>query len=84
MLAVVRTACVRRGARIRAAVGQTVFINMTLMGAVKMPVVQIVDVTFVLDGGMAASWTVCMCVLIVGFVGAHPDGLLFRADVKQA
>ena len=86
MLAVVRTARMRRGARgrIRAAVGQTVFIHMTLVGAVQMPIVQIVDVTFMFDGGMAASWTVRMCVLIVGFVGGHRGCLLFWADVKQA
>jgi len=79
MLAVVCTARMSRGARgrIRAAVGQTVFIHMTLVGAVKMPIVQIIDVTFMFDGGMAASWTVRMCVLIVGFVGAHLGGLLF-------
>jgi len=86
MLAVVRTARMSRGAggRIRATVGQTVFIHMTLMGTVKMPIMQIVDVTFMFDGGMAASWTVGMGVLIVGFVGAHLGGLLFEADVKQA
>jgi hypothetical protein len=86
MLAVVRTARMRRGARglIRAAVGQTVFIYMTLMGTVKMPIMQIVDVTFMFDGGMAAAWTVGMGVLIVSFVGAHLGGLLFEADVKQA
>ena len=72
------------GGRIRAAVGQSVFIHMTLVGAVQMPIVQIVDVTFVFDGGMAAAWTVRMCVLTVGFVGAHLGCLLFWADVKQA
>ena len=79
MLAVVCTARMSRGARgrIRATVGQTVFIHMTLVGAVKMPIVQIIDVTFMFDGGMAASWTVRMRVLIVGFVGAHLGGLLF-------
>jgi len=86
MLAVVRTARMRRSARgrIRATVGQGMFIHMTLVGAVQMPIMQIVDVTFVFDGGMAAAWTVRMGVLIVGFVGAHRGCLLFWADVKQA
>jgi len=57
---------------------------MTLVGAVQMPVMQIVDVTFVFDGGMPAAWTVCMAVLIVRFVGAHRDCLLSSADVNQA
>jgi hypothetical protein len=79
MVAVVRTARMSRGAggRIRAAVGQSVFIHMTLVGTVKMSIVQIVNVTFMFDGGVAASWTVRMAVLIVGFVGAHLGGLLF-------
>ena len=86
MLAVVRTARMSRGARgrIRATVGQTVFIHMTLVGTVQMPIMQIVDVTFMFDGGMAAAWTVRMCVLTVGFVRAHLGCLLFWADVKQA
>jgi len=86
MLAVVRTARMRRGARgrIRATVGQTVFIHMTLVGTVQMPIMQIIDVTFMFDGGMAASWTVGVCVLIVGFVGGHRGCLLFWTDVKQA
>ena len=52
------------------------FIDMILVGAVKMAVVQIVDMTFVFDGGMAASGTVGMGVLVVGFVSA----LRFFAD----
>jgi hypothetical protein len=81
MLAVVRTARMSRGARgrIRSAVGQGVFIHMTLVGTVQMPVMQIIDVTFMFDGGMAAAWTVRMGVLIVGFVDAHLGGLLFSA-----
>jgi hypothetical protein len=81
MLAVARTARMSRGARgrIRSAVGQRVFIHMTLVGTVQMPIMQIVDVTFMFDGGMAASWTVRVGVLIVGFVGAHLGGLLFSA-----
>jgi len=81
MLAVVRTARMSRGARgrIRPAVRQGVFIDMTLVGTVKMPIMQIIDVTFMFDGGVAAAWTVRMCVLIVGFVDAHLGGLLFSA-----
>jgi len=48
-----------------------VFIDMIMVSAVKMAVVQIIDVTFVFDGGMAASGTVGMNVLIVGFVTGH-------------
>jgi hypothetical protein len=79
MLAVVRTARMSRGARgrIRATVSQGVFIHMTLVGIVKMAIMQIIDVSFMFDGGMATAWTVRMCVLIVGFVGAHLGGLLF-------
>jgi len=44
---------------------------MTLVGAVQMPIMQIVDVTFVFNGGMPATWTVCMDVLIVRFVSGH-------------
>jgi hypothetical protein len=61
-----------------------VFIDMTLVGTVKMPIMQIVDVTFVFDGGMSAAWTVCMGVLIVPFVRAHRGCLLSSADVNQA
>jgi len=57
---------------------------MTLVGAVQMPIMQIVDVTFVFNGGMPAAWTVCMGVLIVRFVGAHRSCLLSSADVNQA
>jgi len=57
---------------------------MTLVGGVKMPIMQIIDMTFVFDGGMPAAWTVCMHVLIVRFVGAHRDCLLSSADVNQA
>jgi hypothetical protein len=57
---------------------------MTLVGAVQMPIMQIVDVTFVFDGGMPAARTVCMDVLIVRFVCAHRDCLLSSADVNQA
>jgi hypothetical protein len=57
---------------------------MTLVGTVQMPIMQIVDVTFVFDGGMPAAWTVCMGVLIMCFVGAHRNCLLSSADVNQA
>jgi hypothetical protein len=57
---------------------------MTLVGAVKMPIMQIIDVPFVFDGGMPAARTVCMDVLIVRFVGAHRSCLLSSTDVNQA
>jgi len=57
---------------------------MTLVGAVQMPIMQIIDVAFVFDGGMPAAWTVRMDVLIVRFVSAHRSCLLSSADVNQA
>jgi hypothetical protein len=88
MLAVVRTARMSRGARgrIRSAVGQGMFIHMTLVGTVQMPIMQIIDMTFMFDGGMPAVWTVRMGVLLMRFVGAHRGCLLFlgrrKAGVK--
>jgi hypothetical protein len=52
------------------------FVNMTLMSTVKMSFVQIVDVTFMFDRGVAAVWTVCMGVLVMRFVIAHVTCLL--------
>jgi hypothetical protein len=73
VLAIMRTTGVSRGTsgRIRAALRQSMFIDMPLMGTVKMPVVQIVDVTFVFDRGVPAAWTMRMWVLIMRFVVAH-------------
>jgi hypothetical protein len=57
VLAIMRTTGVSRGTsrRIRAALRQSMFIDMPLMGTVKMPVVQIVDVAFVFDRGVPAA-----------------------------
>jgi len=52
------------------------FVHVTLMSAVKMSFVQIVDVTFMFDCGMAATWTVSMGVLVMCFVVAHLTCLL--------
>ena len=52
------------------------FVHVTLMGTVKMSFVQIVDVTFMFDRGMAAAWTVSMGVLVMCFVVAHVTCLL--------
>ena len=49
---------------------------MILVGAVKMPVVQIIDMAFVFDRRMAASGAVGMTVPIVRFVSAHFGCLL--------
>ncbi len=49
---------------------------MTLMGAVKMSFMQIIDVTFVFDRGVTAAWTVRMGVLVMRFVVAHVTCLL--------
>jgi hypothetical protein len=51
-------------------------IHMTLMGAVKMSFMQIIDVTFVFDRGVTAAWTVRMGVLVMRFVVAHVTCLL--------
>jgi hypothetical protein len=73
MLAVVRAARMSGGTsgRIRATLRQTVFIHVPLMGTVKMPVMHIVDVTFVLYADMPAARTVSMRVLVMRFVVAH-------------
>ena len=57
VLTVVRTTRMSRGTGgpIRATLGQGVFIHMTLMGTVKMPVMQIIDVIFVFDRGVPAT-----------------------------
>jgi hypothetical protein len=78
VLAVVRAARMSGGTRgrIRATLRQGVFIHVPLVGAVKMPVMQIVDVTFVLYADMPAARTVSMRVLIMCFVVAHFSCLL--------
>jgi hypothetical protein len=57
VLTVMRSARMTRGAsgRIRATLRQGMFVDMPLVGAVKMPFMQIIDVTFVFDGGVPAS-----------------------------
>ena len=52
------------------------FVHVTLMSTVKMSFVQIVDVTFMFDRGVAAAWTVSMGVLVMCFVVAHVTCLL--------
>ena len=52
------------------------FVHVTLMGTVEMSFVQIVDVTFMFDRGMAAAWTVSMGMLVMRFVIAHVTCLL--------
>jgi hypothetical protein len=60
--------------RIRAALWQGMFIGMSRMVAVKMPVVQIVDVAFVFDRSVSAARTMRMRVLIMRVVVAHFRG----------
>jgi hypothetical protein len=57
VLTVVRTARMSRGTsgRIRATLRQGMFIHVPLVGTVKMPLMQIVDVTFMSDGGVPAA-----------------------------
>lgn len=61
---------------IRATFGQGVFIYVPLVGIVKMPIMHIVDVTVVFDGGMSAARTVGMRMLVVRFMVAHLGCLL--------
>jgi hypothetical protein len=57
MLTVMRTAGMSRGTsgRIRATLRQGMFIHVPLVGTVKMPLMQIIDVTFMSDGGVPAA-----------------------------
>lgn len=73
VLIVVRATSMRRRTRgwIRATFRQRMLVHMTLMGAVKMSFMQIVDVTFVFDRGMPAVWTMRMRVLVMRVVVAH-------------
>lgn len=68
-----RTTRVSRGTSggVRASLRQNMFIHVPRMGAVKVPVMQIVDVTIVLDRRVPAAWAMRMRVLIVCFVIAH-------------
>jgi hypothetical protein len=73
MLTVVRTARMSRSTsgRIRATLRQGMFIYVPLVSTVKMPLMQIVDVTLVFDRRVSAAWTVRMGMLVVCFVVAH-------------
>jgi hypothetical protein len=57
VLSVMRSTRVSRGAsgRIRATLGQAMFINVPLVGTVKMPLMQIIDVAFMFDRGVPAA-----------------------------
>jgi hypothetical protein len=57
VLVVMRSARMSRGTsgRIRATLRQGMFIDMPFVGTVKMPLMQIIDVTFVFDGGVPAA-----------------------------
>jgi hypothetical protein len=78
VLRIMRAARMSRGASsgIRATFHQGVLIHVPLVGTVKMPVMQIVDVTFVLYADMPAARTVSVGVLIMRFVIAHRSCLL--------
>jgi len=73
VLTVVRTTSMswRTSGRIRATLRQSMFIDVPLVSAVKMPLMQIVDMTFVFHRGVPAAWTVRMGMLVVRFVVAH-------------
>jgi hypothetical protein len=78
VLIVVRATPMRGRTRgwIRATFRQRMLIHMTLMGAVKMSFMQIVDVTFVFNRGMPTVRTMRMGVLVMRFVVAHFTCLL--------
>jgi hypothetical protein len=73
VLTVVRSARMSRGASgwIRATLRQGMLIDVPLVSTMKMPLMQIVDVTFVFNRGVPAAWTVRMGMLVVRFVVAH-------------
>ena len=85
VLTVMRAARMSGGTsrRIRTTLRQTVFVHVPLVGAVKMPVMHIVDVTFVLNCYMPAAWTMSMRVLIVRFMVAHLSHLLQLRDAAN-
>jgi hypothetical protein len=85
MLPVVRAARMSRGASsgIRATLRQGVLIDVPLMRTVKMPVMQIVDVAFVLYADMPAARTVSVGVLIMRFMVAHRSCLLPIASLSS-
>jgi len=78
VLTVMRATRMSRGTSsgIRATFRQGVFVHVPLMRTVKMPIMQIVDVTFVLYADMPAARTVSVGVLIMRFVIAHRSCLL--------
>lgn len=78
VLTVMRAARMSRGTRgrIRPTLCYGMFIYVPLVGTVEMPVMQIIEVTFMSDGCVSAAWTVRMRVLIVRFVVAHLSCLL--------
>ena len=45
----------RTSGGIRATLGQSMFVHVSLVGTVKMPIMHIVDVPFVFDGGVPAT-----------------------------
>ena len=67
MGSVVATTAMIRGARGR--VGRVnsedMLVNMVAMGVVQMTVMQVVDMTLMQDGGVAAAWTMGVCVVVV-------------------
>ena len=58
-------------------------IDVPLVDTVQMPVMQIVDVTFVLYADMPAARTVSVGVLIVRFMVAHLSHLLQLRDAAN-
>jgi hypothetical protein len=78
VLGVMGAARMSRGTRgwIRATLRQGMLIDVPLVRAVKMSVMQIVDVTFMFDRGMPAARTVRMGVLVMCLMVAHVTCLL--------
>lgn len=69
----VRSAHWRAAVRIRAAHGDDVLVNVVAVRVVKVPVVQVVDVSVVLNCGVAATGSVLMLVCWVRLVIFHSE-----------
>jgi hypothetical protein len=77
----------RAGSRVAVRDLDDVLIDMVTMGMVQVPIMQVVDVPIVLDGLMAAPWSVNVVVRFVDIASRHWDplhglirGVLLRRD----
>lgn len=68
--------------RVHAALGDYVFIHVSLVRAVKMPLVHVIDMTFVFDRSMSAGGAMCMRMLIMRLVIGHDKSSLGTLDLS--